>query len=116
MYALTVRFVLSKETDWSKIPELMVERAEKLYKNMPGLVSKAFLYDPETREYGGNYVWRTRKDLEAFLGSATFKAGTEKFGEPITLRVHEIGAYLDRGRVYAPSEHRTKLALGVSSQ
>ena len=115
MYALNVRFVLSKETDCSKMPELMVERAEKLYKNMPGLVSKAFVYDPETREYGGNYVWETRKDLEAFLGSATFKAGKQKFGEPITLRVHEIGAYIDRGRVYVASEHHSPLALGVSS-
>ena len=116
MYALTVRFVLSKETDWSKIPDLMVERAEKLYKSMPGLVSKAFVYDPETREYGGNYVWDTRKDLEAFLESATFKAGKQKFGEPISLRVHEIGAYIDRGRVYAPSDPHTHLAPGVSSQ
>jgi len=44
----------------------MIDRAETLYRNLPGLVSKAFLYDPETREYGGNYVWETRRDLEAF--------------------------------------------------
>jgi hypothetical protein len=55
---------------WSKIPALMEDRARKLYANMPGLISKAFVYDPDTREYGGNY-----------------------------LRVHRVAAYLDRGKV-----------------
>ncbi len=57
-------------------------RAENLYRNMPGLVSKAFLYDLETREYGGNYVWETREDLDRFLSSEIFRAGKAKFGEP----------------------------------
>ena len=100
MYALTVRFVLPEGTDWSKVPDVMAERAEKLYKNMPGLVSKAFLYDPESREYGGNYVWKTKQDLDAFLISEVFKAGKEKFGEPVELHIHKIAAYLDRGYVH----------------
>jgi hypothetical protein len=78
----------------------MIGRAETLYRNLPGLVSKAFLYDPETREYGGNYVWRTRGDLEAFLSSEIFKAAKVRFGEPKTLEIHPIAAYLDRGRVH----------------
>lgn len=101
MYALTVRFILKDNTDWSTIPDLMAERAETLYRNIPGLVSKAFLYDPENREYGGNYVWRTKGDLEAFLSSEIFRAAKEKFGEPKTLQIHHIAAYLDGGRVYA---------------
>ncbi len=100
MYALTIRFVLPEDTDWSKIPDVMAERAEKLYKNVPGLVSKAFLYDPESREYGGNYVWKTREDLDAFLSSDVFKAGKQKFGEPAVLRVHKVAAYIDRGYVH----------------
>jgi len=78
----------------------MAERAETPYRNIPGLVSKAFLYDPENREYGGNYVWRTNGDLEAFLSSEMFRAAKEKFGEPKTLQIHHIAGYLDGGRVY----------------
>jgi heme-degrading monooxygenase HmoA len=80
----------------------MIDRAETLYRNLPGLVSKAFLYDPETREYGGNYVWETRRDLEAFLSSELFKAATEKFGQPKTLQIHPVAVYLDRGRLHVP--------------
>ena len=103
MYALTMRFVLPESTDWSKIPALMEDRARNLYRNMPGLISKAFVYDPETREYGGNYVWATRDQLEAFLASDIITAARAKFGEP-TYSVHRIAAYLDRGEVHLPAE------------
>lgn len=56
MFTLTMRFTLPEDTDWSRIPALMEDPAWKLYSNMPGLISKAFVYDPETREYGGNYL------------------------------------------------------------
>ena len=69
---------------------------------MPGLVSKAFLYDPNTREYGGNYVWETREQLNAFLKSEWFSAAKAKFGEP-SVHIHPIAAYLERGRVHVPS-------------
>ena len=111
MYALTVRFVLPKDTDWSKVPEMMVDRAEKLYKDMPGLVSKAFLYDPETCEYGGNYVWEIRQDLDRFLASDTFKKGKEKFGEPTLVQIHNIGAYIDHGNVQPLGPSRTQVVL-----
>lgn len=80
----------------------MIDRAETLYRNIPGLLSKAFLYDQQAREYGGNYVWQTKGDLEAFLSSEIFKAAKEKFGEPKTLQIHHIAVYLDHGRVHTP--------------
>lgn len=80
----------------------MVDRAENLYRKMPGLISKAFLYDPYTREYGGNYVWETREQLDAFLKSEIFLSAKAKFGEP-SIRVHPIAAYLERGNVVVPS-------------
>jgi len=80
----------------------MVDRAETLYRKMPGLISKAFLYDPETREYGGNYVWETREQLESFLRSEIFSAAEAKFGKP-TIRIHSIAAYLERGQLLVPS-------------
>ena len=103
MYALTMRFVLPESTDWSKIPALMEDRAQTLYRNMPGLISKAFIYDPVTREYGGNYVWESREAIDAFLASAIVAQAREKFGDPI-FSVHPIAVYLDRGQVIVPTE------------
>ena len=103
MYTLTMRFVLPDDTDWSKIPALMEDRARNLYKEMPGLISKAFLYDPATREYGGNYVWETREQLDAFLASDIVAAARAKFGHP-TYSVHRVAAYLERGQVHVPAE------------
>jgi hypothetical protein len=102
MFTLTMRFTLPTDTDWSKIPSLMEDRARNLYLNMPGLISKAFIYDAETREYGGNYVWESREQIDAFLKSDIVARAREKFGEP-TYRVHRVAAYLDRGRVYVPA-------------
>ena len=103
MYALTMRFTLPEATDWSKIPGLMEDRARTLYRDMPGLISKAFVYDPATREYGGNYVWETREAVDAFLASEIVAQAREKFGDPV-YSVHPIAVYLDRGQVIAPSE------------
>src|SRR5256885_11967645 len=103
MYALTMRFTLPEATDWSKIPGLMEDRARTLYRDMPGLISKAFVYDPATREYGGNYVWETREAVDAFLASEIVVRAREKFGDPV-YSVHPIAVYLDRGQVIVPSE------------
>jgi Putative mono-oxygenase ydhR len=102
MFTLTMRFTLPEDTDWSKIPALMEDRARNIYSNMPGLISKAFVYDPETREYGGNYVWERREQIDAFLKSDIVTGARARFGEP-TYRVHQVAAYLDRGRVVVPA-------------
>jgi hypothetical protein len=102
MFTLTMRFTLPEDTDWSTIPALMEDRARKLYSNMPGLISKAFIYDPETREYGGNYLWERREQIDAFLKSDIVARARDKFGEP-TYRVHQVAVYLDRGRVIVPA-------------
>ncbi len=106
MFTLTMRFTLPADTDWSKIPALMEDRARNLYSNMPGLISKAFVYDPETREYGGNYLWERRDQIDAFLKSDIVAGAREKFGEP-TYTVHRVAAYLDRGKVYVPAAAST---------
>src|SRR5260370_39107021 len=82
MFTLTMRFTLSEDTDWSKIPALMEDRARNLYKDMQGLISKAFIYDPETREYGGNYLWERREQIAAFLNSDIVAMARKTFGGP----------------------------------
>lgn len=101
MYALTMRFTLPAGTDWAAIPALMEDRARTLYADMPGLISKAFVYDPQTRAYGGNYVWESRELIEAFLDSDLMTAARAKFGEP-EYTVLPVAAYLDRGEVHVP--------------
>lgn len=100
MIASTIRYILPEDTDWDATRSLLQERAN-LYVDMPGLISKAFLMDPETREYGGNYVWKNREALDAFLNSEMFKAAVKRFGTP-DIRIHEIAAYLDRGTIHSP--------------
>ncbi len=99
MYALTVRFTLPAGTDWEAIREVIRQRAA-LYAGLPGLRAKAFVLDPATGEYGGNYVWESRAALDAFLRSDLFQGAVKKFGEP-SVRVHEVTAYVDQGKVSA---------------
>ncbi len=98
MIATTIRFTLPADTDWAAIHELLSERAA-LYADMPGLISKAFLYQPELRLYGGNYVWESREDFERFRASEIFAGAKARFGEP-AIEISHVAAYLDRGRIH----------------
>lgn len=100
MIASTIRYILPEDTDWDATRSLLQERAT-LYVGMPGLISKAFLFDPATREYGGNYVWENREALDSFLDSEMFKAAVKRFGKP-EIRTHEVAVYLDRGTLHGP--------------
>lgn len=100
MIAATIRYVLPEGTDWAATRKLLQERAQ-LYVGMPGLISKAFFYNPETREYGGNYVWEDRASLDAFLASDIVRGAIARFGTP-KIEAHEVAAYLDRGTIVIP--------------
>jgi heme-degrading monooxygenase HmoA len=102
MYALSVRFMLPADTDWDAIRQLARDRAP-LYEQLPGLVAKAFVLDPDTREYGGNYVWDSSEAIDAFLDSDLFRGVVEQVGEPAEVRRYEVPAYLERSTAAAPS-------------
>jgi hypothetical protein len=97
MHALSIRFHLPQDSDWQAIRQLMRERAE-LYSGVEGLVSKAFILNPETCEYGGNYVWRDREAAEAFLKTALFQGAVKRFGAA-SIHRYDVAAYLDHGEV-----------------
>ncbi|MDP9110827.1 MAG: YdhR family protein [Candidatus Eremiobacteraeota bacterium] len=99
MIATTIRFTMPPETDWAAMHALLIERTA-LYRDMPGLISKAFLYNPGLGLYGGNYVWETPEDFQRFTSSDIFKKAKERFGEP-HIEVSQIATYLDRGHVYS---------------
>ena len=99
MIATTIRYTMPPDTDWASIHSLLIERSA-IYLDMRGLISKAFLYNPELGLYGGNYVWESAEDFRRFKDSETFKKAVERFGEP-RIEVSQIATYLDRGQVYS---------------
>lgn len=40
---------------------------------VPGLISKAFIANPETNTYGGVHVWRDRESMDAYRGSELWR-------------------------------------------
>ena len=98
MIATCIRFYLPKTTDWKAMRELMVQRAA-LYNDVPGLRSKAFVLNPESGEYGGNYVWDTRKAFDAFLRSDLYLGAVKKLGQPQEVKIYEVPAYVDNPSV-----------------
>ena len=100
MYALSIRFILPAGTDWDSMRSLLKQRAE-LYLNVPGLISKAFILNPESSEYGGNYLWESREALEAFLNSELFAGAVHKLGQPQQINIYEVVAYIEREDIHA---------------
>lgn len=98
MYASVITFFLPDTTDWKAVGAAAPDRAEEIYKEMPGLVTKAFVLNEEQGEYGGLYLWETRGHLDAFLASDTFRDVVVKFGQP-RIRTYDVAAMLDHGEV-----------------
>lgn len=44
------------------------------FADLPGLISKTWLANPETNTYGGVYVWRDRRAMERYRTSDIYKA------------------------------------------
>jgi heme-degrading monooxygenase HmoA len=49
------------------------EAIASAFANLPGLISKTWLADPETNTYGGVYLWRDRQAMEDYTGSDLYK-------------------------------------------
>lgn len=94
MFAACFRFVVPEGTDLNAMRNLMKERARQ-FNGLPGLRSKAFLLDVDSREIGGNYVWETRESLDAYLRSDLYLDVVRKIGEPRELRIYEVPEYVD---------------------
>lgn len=44
-----------------------------VFRELPGLISKVWLMDPETNTYGGVYTWKDRAAMEAYKNSDLFR-------------------------------------------
>lgn len=101
MFATTIRFTMPADADWEQLRRLAVRSAFDVYRNIPGLHSKAFVFSPERGELGGNYVWETQDDAEAYLRSEGWRALVARFGEPRLERA-EVCAYVEDGDLVFP--------------
>ena len=117
MFATTIRFALTADTDWEDFRQLLVRRAADPFRFVPGLRSKAFVLSPERGEFGGNYVWETQDDAEAFLRSDLFRATVARFGEPCALERAEVCAYLEDGDLIFPPDYdaRSEVDAGAAA-
>lgn len=58
------------EEDYRKLCETIAPA----FADLPGLISKTWLANPETNTYGGLYVWRDRQAMKAYEKTDIFKA------------------------------------------
>ena len=92
MFATTIRYTVKPGTDWEHLRQSLIRRAFDTYRFVPGLRSKAFVLSPERGECGGNFVWETQDDAEAFPRSDLFRATVAWLGEPSAFARAEICA------------------------
>lgn len=108
MYATTVRFSMPSDTDWEALRQMLVKHAFEFFRTVPGLRAKAFVFSPERCEIGGNYVWTTQDDAEAYLCSPAWRATVERWGEPRVER-SEVCAYVEDGDLLYPMQAPTRV-------
>ncbi len=116
MYATNIRFALPQDTDWEGFRQSMIRRAFDVFRQVPGLRAKAFVLSPERAEFGGNYVWETQDDAEAYLRSDLFHALALEFGEPRVQEGAEICAYLEGGDLIFPPDYGVQGAFGAEGE
>lgn len=115
MFATTIRFTMAPETDWERLRQLAVRRAFEIYRFVPGLRAKAFVFSPERSEFGGNYVWETQDHAEAFLRSEAWRTAVSYFGEPRIERA-EICAYVEDGDLLYPPDYDARSSTSPSGR
>ena len=71
------------EEDYAKLAESVAPT----FAAMPGLVSKAWLADPETNTYGGAYIWQDREAMKAYAETDIYKGmATNPHFEGVTVK------------------------------
>ena len=76
MHALLLTFTLADMTadEWISAEG---PRLAPAFANLPGLLSKVWLADPDTNTFGGIYFWDERGDADRFLSSDLAEAARQ---------------------------------------
>lgn len=100
MIAASILFKLPLTTNWTELQEKAKFRAKSFYLTLPGLVTKSFVLNEQTGEYGGLYVWENRHFLDEFLSSETLKNSEKLFGKP-EVKIFDIVTLVEHGKITA---------------
>jgi len=66
--------------DEADLRELAGQRRH-VYAQYPGLVLKAFVYQPETRRYGSHFLWESEEAARRFLAGPALHQMEQRFGQ-----------------------------------
>lgn len=82
-----------------------VEESKEVFRRVPGLQQKYYIWDPVTGEMGGVYVFDSRESLERFRASGISQKALQSFNPlgPPAIRVFEIATALFEEKPLAPS-------------
>ncbi|MFE3630968.1 DUF4865 family protein [Streptomyces goshikiensis] len=93
---MTLYFTL-ENADETELRALAEERTA-LYEGYPGLLLKAFVFDPETGRYGSHFIWRDAAAADAFLAGETLQQMADKFGHaPEVRKLNVLALVADKG-------------------
>jgi hypothetical protein len=65
------------------------------YEQLPGLIRKYYLFDPETHTGGGAYLWEDRAQAEAFYNAEWRDRLAAKYGVPPKITFFESPVIID---------------------
>jgi hypothetical protein len=75
----------------------VAKRAAPTFEGMPGLRSKAFTFDPESRTATNVYIWESEDAARAFFSPELAAGVAELYGVVPDIRFVEIAALVDNG-------------------
>jgi hypothetical protein len=75
----------------------VAEKAAPRFEGMPGLRSKAFIYDPDTGTATSFYVWESEPAARAFFTDELRDQVTGLYGVAPEIRFVEVAALVDNG-------------------
>lgn len=93
MIAALVLFWVPAGTTLPQITESFEQSAPR-FCGLPGLISKQYLFDGETRA-GAFYLWSSRELVTAFFDDKWKQVLTERYGSPPSLSVFEVPVSID---------------------
>lgn len=93
MIAALVLFWVPSGTTLPQITESFEQSAPR-FCGLPGLLSKQYLFDGETRA-GAFYMWSSREQVAAFFDDKWKQTLTERYGSPPTLSIFEVPVSID---------------------
>lgn len=73
MHVQIVTFRLQGITDAQYI-QACEQQFGPLFRDLPGLISKTWLRDPDRNTYGGVYLWKDKASMDAYIASDLFRA------------------------------------------